>query len=403
MKKRYLIVGSLAFLHFWAKAQINKDTTAQKLNKNSIELVYKYYTQDGNNSVVTGGIGTEKLRVEGPVANIKWLRSKATTSLNMGMDVITSASTDKIDFVPSSASSHDTRYYMNLSYERKLRGPDASLILGTGFSIESDYNSLSGKLGFNIGSKDQMRKYSVLFQYYDDDLRWGLFNSTDREPQGLIYPAEINTIDFHDEFKRYSYNLKMGYEQVLNSRNILGVFPELTYQEGLLSTSFHRVYFNNDSVAVEDFPREKVKMAMGLRLNSFAGGGVIFKNSIKGYTDSFGVNSISLENETVIKLTPLWAIMPTLRWYKQGDSRYFAPFEQHDPNEEFHTSDFDLSKFTSYSIGLGVKYSPGGKWGDNGVFNVVTFRYNYFDRSTNLQSHTFTLAAQADFYRPKRK
>src|SRR5438105_46380 len=108
--KAYLTIGMLALM-MRAKAQ-EQDSTYQKkqLSETDVQLVFSYYDQDGNNSAVTGGVGTEKLTVYAPGVNIKHtFNTYNTISLNTGVDVISSASTDNIDFIVSSASVLDTR------------------------------------------------------------------------------------------------------------------------------------------------------------------------------------------------------------------------------------------------------------------------------------------------------
>ena len=65
MKKICLTVVGLYILLLHAFAQVSiKDTTAYKAKPLALEevnLVTSYYTQDGNHSPVTGGIGTEKV------------------------------------------------------------------------------------------------------------------------------------------------------------------------------------------------------------------------------------------------------------------------------------------------------------------------------------------------------
>ncbi len=397
------MIGSLAFVHAFAKAQNQADSVTTKVNKTQIELVYNHYIQDGDNSAVTGGIGTEELTVYGPSLKFKKERGTKIWSANFGVDIISSASTDKIDFVPSSVSQHDIRYYGNGTFQKEFEGKNLSLIGGTGFSIESDYTSISAKLGVIKKDRNDLRTYSAIFQYFNDDLRWGRFNN--REPDErieLIYPVELRGIQWHDRFKRYSYNLKLGYEQILNKRNVLGLFPELTIQNGLLSTPFHRIFFSDDTRAVENLPENRFKFGLGLKLNSFVGGGVILKNTINFYDDDFGITAFSVGNETVIKLDAVFSIMPTFRLYTQSGSKYFAPFQGHEPGTRYYASDFDLSKFNSYSIGLGLGYSPAQLINKNILFNAVIFRYSYFNRSNGLTAHTFSLAMQADFYKKKK-
>ncbi|MDH5380861.1 MAG: hypothetical protein OEW75_08415, partial [Cyclobacteriaceae bacterium] len=190
MKRKYLIVGSIAFFNYFARAQPT-DSTSQIVKKTEIELVYNHYIQNGNNSAVTGGQGTEALTVYGPAINLKRNFKKNTYSLNMGADVITSASTDNIDYVVSSASLVDTRSYLTAGIERPVNHKNFSLHGGVGFSIESDYLSIGSKIGLFRESLDKMSTISLDFQMYNDDLRWGRLNPDEWRPVKLIYPSDL--------------------------------------------------------------------------------------------------------------------------------------------------------------------------------------------------------------------
>ena len=109
--------------YFPLKAQVADSASFQKkkLNKSEIELTLSYYHQDGNNSAVTGGIGTEKLNVYAPNLNLSHQYKQNKFSAEVGMDVITSASTDKIDYIVSSPSKRDVRYHVNADYQRQLK------------------------------------------------------------------------------------------------------------------------------------------------------------------------------------------------------------------------------------------------------------------------------------------
>ena len=65
MKKRLITAACLAFLFtHQSKAQndsISSNYKKQKLKIEEINFITSYYTQDGKNSAVTGGEGTEKL------------------------------------------------------------------------------------------------------------------------------------------------------------------------------------------------------------------------------------------------------------------------------------------------------------------------------------------------------
>lgn len=71
MKKIVLAIGLyLSLSSAQAQVQANKTTTTQnsssnyqkrKLKLDEVSIMSSYYTQDGNRSAVTGGLGTEKL------------------------------------------------------------------------------------------------------------------------------------------------------------------------------------------------------------------------------------------------------------------------------------------------------------------------------------------------------
>src|SRR3954470_17245270 len=148
MKKKYIVFGLMAF-YFPLKAQVadSSSFSKKKLNKSEIELTLSYYHQDGNNSAVTGGIGTEKLNVYAPNLNLSHQYKLNKFSAAVGMEVISSASTDKIDFIVSSPSKLDVHYHVDANYQRQLKKTDLTIDAGLGVAFESDYLSVPFSLG----------------------------------------------------------------------------------------------------------------------------------------------------------------------------------------------------------------------------------------------------------------
>ena len=399
MVKRFIIIGSIIFAAFHLKAQ-EPDTTFKKnnFNKTEIDLIYKQYIQDGNNSAVTGGIGTEKLLVYAPaVVFKKTFNQKKTVVVKAGADVISSASTDNIDFNVSSASILDTRTHVNFNYAQQLKNKNITVSGGTGLSIESDYTSLPINFGLNIIGKNQMRTFSFNLFAFFDDLRWGRLDPDFKRPVTLIYPEELRYKEWFDIHNRYSYNFKFGFTQIINKKNLLGVYPEVIYQHGLLSTPFHRVFFNDGDLRVENLPRQRLKGSLGLKLNSFVAGRFILKNEIDLYADDFGVLGIALANETAIKLNSIYSIAPFIRIYFQQEADYFAPYQQHSIEQPFYTSDYDLSSFNTYKVGINLRYAPFKYVGKKMAFNEIHLRYAFMHRTNNLQAHIISLFISTSF------
>ena len=403
MNKKFILVGAVALSPLLTNAQTESNPAAvEKINTTEIEILYNHYLQDGNKSPVTGGEGTQELSVYGASTNVNRTIGKNKWSINVGADIITSASTDNINFVVSSASLHDTRGYFNAGYTREIGENKLTLSGGGGMSVESEYLSISQYLGLSKESKDEMRKFSLKLQAYNDDLRWGRFSRRNGyKADQLIYPQELRNQEWFDIYKRYSFQANIGYTQVLDKRNVLGVFLVSALQSGLLSTPFHRIYFEDNSLAVEKLPNRRYKNSLGLKWNRFTGGRVILKNALNAYVDNFGVAAFSLKNETIIKLNYKWSFTPNVRLYTQRGSRYFAPKSEHQTDADFYTSDYDLSSFKAVTVGMGVRYRPVSEkrtW-----FKSIALRYFHYRQSTGLRAHALSLTADFKYKNRKRR
>jgi hypothetical protein len=385
MKRNYILAGSFVFLSLVGKAQKSDSIfKKERVKKTEIEFLYNHYIQNGNNSAVTGGIGTEQLTVVAPqISMFTTYKNGASFRTKLGVDVITSASTDNIDFIKSSASLRDARTHVDVVYSRPIKN-NLTFSGGTGFSIESDYFSLPLSIGLSATDKSGLRSYGIDFQSYFDDLRWGRL-SPSFTPEKLIYPEELRTKQWFSEYKRNSYNVRLSFTQVINKRNRIGAYPEVSYQNGLLSTPFHRVYFNDQSLRVENLPSERWKVSLGIKLNSFVRGRTILKHTLDLYADSFSVQGLGIESETVLKITPSFVVAPSIRFYFQKGSTYFAPYQAHNVSEAYYTSDYDVSTMTTNKVGLALRYAPISKKGTRN--STIEISYAGYTRSNGLEAH----------------
>ncbi|WP_118976293.1 DUF3570 domain-containing protein [Taibaiella koreensis] len=393
MKKRYLLFGLLAS-SFTGRAQQQESVyQKQQLKETEVQALLSYYSQDGNHSAVTGGKGTEQLTVFAAEATITHRPdSVQTMSINIGADVITSASTDNIDYVISSASRSDIRSHLGIGYSRKLGRSGITAGLRTGLSVESDYTSLPVGLSLSYTNADGSTELQLGLQTYFDDLRWGRINKRYWRPVTLVYPIELRYKQWFDTYTRNSYNLSFALYQIVNRRVRVALMPELVYQKGLLSTPFHRVYFDNEiSARVENLPMERWKIPIGLQANIFAFRNLIFRAYYRFYWDNFGITAHTFQLEVPVKLSPQLAIAPHLRWYTQTASRYFKPYKEHSSSEVFYTSDYDLSAFNDIKMGLTLRYAPQARMGGHCFFDEAALRYAWYKRSDGLYAHMVTL------------
>ncbi len=394
MKKIVITVAALVMCLNVAKAQ-SDSTSNRKLKIDEVNFITSYYHQDGNNSAVTGGIGSEKLDDFGNSIDLQLSRfdkknNKHTFGVELGIDVYSSASSDKIDPTTiSSASSKDVRISPSLNYLKENAKNNTALGGGVSFSQEFDYISIGANVLFAKATKDKNREFSAKASVFLDT--WS-----------VILPVELRNIETDFKYKqgdnapRNSYNLALGLSQVVNQRLQVSILTDIGYQTGLLGTAYQRVYFgdNGNNAYSEKLPDNRFKLPVGLRANYFLGDKFILRSFYRFYTDSWNLTAHTAELEIPYKITPFVSVAPFYRFYSQSGVDYFKPYKEHllSDNSEFYTSDYDLSKFTSHLFGLNFRMvSANGLMGVKKL-NVVELRYSYYNRSTDLTSHLITLA-----------
>ena len=173
---------------------------------------------------------------------------------------------------------------------------------------------------------------------------------------------------------------------------IAAIYPEIIYQHGLLATPFHRVYFLDQSLKVENLPKDRIRVPISLKFNYFAGNRSIIKPAIGFYTDNFGIVSTYIELEGVVKINPVLSLSAFAKGYHQSASMYFQVYGQHNPADTYYTSDYDLSKFSSIKTGVSIRWAPYKFMSKKSMFDALNFRYSFFMRTNQLKAHMFTLS-----------
>ena len=385
---------------------------SKKLSLEEINIVSSYYHQDGNNSAITGGIGTEKLSDYANFINIKLNKYnkkelKHSIDLEIGIDHFTSASSDNVspntgtNASTSSVDAKDTRIYpaINWQVENEKKGTT----FGTGLSVSSEFDYLSFGANFIYGKKFNQNNSEISgkVQVYIDQLK-------------LVYPAELIPISAassnggHDDdddkyisnFEeeegksegnyptrlRNSFSNSITFAQIINKNIQVAFTADAVYQNGYLGLPFHRVYFNDNSVHKENLPDTRMKIPLGFRANYFIGDKVILRSFYRYYHDDWGLTAHTLELETPVKVTPFFSITPFYRYYKQTAVDYFAPYKSHTSADQYYTSNYDLSAFNSNFYGAGIRLTP-----PKGVFGIqrlsmLELRYGHYTRTNGLKS-----------------
>ncbi|MGO4919618.1 DUF3570 domain-containing protein [Maribacter spongiicola] len=398
MKNSKTIFSIIAFLIFSiSNAQQTQDSvkTYKKrvLETTEVDFLTSYYSQDGDNAAVSGGLGTEDLTdFTGTFVVSIPLNDDDVLTIDAGVSAYTSASSSNVDpfdggqpadpFVASSgASSSDV--WSNLTGSYSHSSDDRNTIVSGKLSVSSEYDYFS--LGFGGGLtklfNEKNTEISINANVYLD--KWNAIYPSELRPfasgaNGLANGLFTNNTitgntnyapifnEFSDE-SRNSYSVAFGFSQIL-SKNLQGSLAlDFVQQQGLLSTPFQRVYFSDvaDSFidnfqladAIEQLPDSRFKVAAGGRLNWYINETFVVRTFYRYYYDDWGINSHTASVEVPIKLTDKFTVYPSYRYYQQSAADYFYGYEEALSTDTFYTSDYDLSKYSANQFGMGVSYT----------------------------------------------
>src|SRR4029078_6554752 len=181
------------------------------------------------------------------------------------------------------------------------------------------------------------------------------------------------------------------YSQIINQRLQLIFLADVIYQHGYLGLPFHRIYFKDGTESVETLPANRLKVPIGVRVSYLLGDNIILRGYYRYYRDSWGLEAHTANIETSVKVTPFLSVTPFYRYYIQSAVKYFAPYEMHTSAEEYYTSNYDLSKFTSGFFGAGFRLIP--QKGVFGIqhFNMLELRYGHYQKNNGMQSNIVSL------------
>ena len=366
-----------------------------------IDLLASYYSQDGDNAAVTGGIGTEELTdlASSIVVSIP-LNDDDVLKIDANVSAYTSASSSNVSpfdsgqpadpFVADSgASANDLWLNGVVSYSHS--SDDRNNIWGANVSVSQEYDYASFGFGGN---------YSYLLN--DKNTELSIRANVFLDSWKIIYPFELRP--FEDlgytplqTNKRNSYALGFGFSQILSKKAQGSISLDLVQQEGLLSTPFQRVFFKDrDAIIIgngfqladdiERLPSTRFKVAIGGRLNYYLNEVFVLRSYLRYYQDNWGITSYTASIEAPIKLGDFFTLYPSYRYYTQTKADYFYKANDALSTDAFYTSDYDLSNFNAGEFGLGVSYTD--------IFTKVKLlgyglksinaKASYYNRSSSL-------------------
>jgi len=263
----------------------------------------------------------------------------------------------------------------------------------------------------------ELHEYSL---YGSDFLNQGYFNGVTVLDQNGVASTNYLPSKFAPvtSVNRNSYSASFAFSQVLTKNFQFSVFFDVLQQQGLLSSPYHRTYFAdkphyyigqpqyiNDYASpsnvgvyelsddIERLPDNRFKLPIGARFNYYINEHFIVRTYYRYYTDDWDLKAHTFNIEIPVKISDKFTAYPMYRYYTQTQAKYFAPYQTHLSTEQFYTSDFDLSTFSSNQYGFGVSYTD--LFAKAQVFSFgmknIDFRFNHYVRSDGLTANIGTI------------
>jgi hypothetical protein len=393
----WLLLGCL-FVGVNLIAQTETSSYRMAPNKTDIEvdLLNNYYNQDGDFGAPQGGLGTEQLdNIAGLVVVKIPLDSNSALTVQAGVDYYSSASTDRIDFQLSTESASDLRAYGSVTWTERDLGKGVTYSASAGLSNEYDYFSINGAASISQEWDRGASELSFGVKAFIDN--W-LF----------IAPVELRGQEFNINTNRRSYGASLVYSQIINTRLQAAFTAEVTYMRGLLSTPFHRIYYVGAPLDayetfipaddIERLPDQRVKFPVSARVNYMLNDVLSLRTFARYYLDSWGIRGVTGDVELSCDVSSNWTVMSGFRYYNQRESDYYFAFATSTEDDEFVTSDIDLSELSMTKYTLGIRYEPIVGIGRTKFFKYglewrhLSLRGAYYDRNPGLTAYSATLS-----------
>ncbi len=213
--------------------------------------------------------------------------------------------------------------------------------LGGGVSLENDYLAFNGSLGgerqFNEGNTTLSGSFGASF---------------DR-----ITPTDTHKFPTRpDEEHKQSYNGTLGLSQVLGGATIAQTSLTYQYQHGFLSDPY-KLSFVAGVPETDERPDERHQLAWRTRFrHHFRSAEASLHFDYQLYADDWDMISHTFELAWHQTLFDRLLIVPSFRYYSQGQADFYAPFYAAPRSDGLRSSDYRLSPFGAWSGGVRVEW-----------------------------------------------
>ncbi len=274
--------------------------------------------------------------VASPHLRVKSTIAKDSVEIGAGyaMDIVTSSSCDVRSW-SSTGKIADTR--REESADLGLNLQNGSFSAGYVQSDENDYHSKAFSAGMTRDFFEKNTTLDLGFSFGDDHVQSSKDSNLDQIMQ--------------------NESMSLGLTQVLSPVSVIQLLYDFRIEKGFLNGPYRVARLLQDNGTViglpENTPLSRGRNSLALKYNYYLKGvGISFANTLRGYTDSWGVTSQTYEGRLSKGFGNSFSLTLNFRYYNQTAAGFYQDKYNLSSMGPYYTGNKTLSQYYTALVGL---------------------------------------------------
>ena len=161
-----------------------------------------------------------------------------------------------------------------------------------------------------------------------------------------------------DVSNRDEQKIDLSLNQLLTPNSSMQLVYSYMYSKGFLSSPYPYVLQGNDFIGFEKYPKTRTGHVLALKGVQYIDEDNAFNYGYRYYTDDWGIDSHTFNLEWLHDINDKLMIGARGRYYTQSAADFTKAIGTYQNSDSYLVSDYRMSAFSSYDIGIPLKYKP---------------------------------------------
>jgi len=161
-----------------------------------------------------------------------------------------------------------------------------------------------------------------------------------------------------DKDNRDEGKVDISLTQLLSPTASIQLVYSYMNSKGFLSSPYPYMIQGNTFIGFENYPDTREGHAFALKGLQYIDEDNSLNYGYRYYTDDWDISSHTIHAEWLHDLNENWMIGTRLRYYTQSGSNFAKDLGQYSPSDTYVASDYRMTAFDSYDIGVPFVYKP---------------------------------------------